>query len=66
MAWMHPRPTSVWTLVISLGQLTVSWCCTPDDQCGVIMDILDLGCVENSMASALTSDSNLTARACGG
>ena len=47
------------------GMLPVDGCCNRANQCGVVLDLLNLGCVENSTAAKIAMAPELTARACG-
>ena len=47
------------------GMLPVDGCCNQADQCGVVLDLLNLGCVENSLAAKIARAPELAARGCG-
>ena len=47
------------------GMLPVDGCCNPANQCGVVLNLLNLGCVENSTASKIVRAPDLAAQTCG-
>ena len=47
------------------GMLPVDGCCNEANQCGIVLDLLNLGCVENSIAGRIALDDELEARGCG-
>ena len=47
------------------GRLPVDGCWNQANQYGIVLDLPNLGCVENSIAARIAMDSGLTARGCG-
>ena len=47
------------------GVIPVDGCCNQANECGIVLDFLNLGCVENSTAARIALDTELTSRECG-